>query len=63
MDVCPRCHGALEDPARSRVTIDRDIKVCSGCGLDEAVRDAAGLAPIPPQDWPTTSRSTIPDTW
>ncbi|WP_167518944.1 hypothetical protein [Streptomyces chryseus] len=39
-------------PGRSRVTHARTIHVCGPCCTDEAVRDAQGLAPIPPTDWP-----------
>ncbi|MFD8886738.1 hypothetical protein ACFV0H_30145 [Streptomyces erythrochromogenes] len=51
---CPRCSQTLPDgpPARSRLTADRQLTICSPCGTDEAVRDQAGLAPIPPTEWP-----------
>jgi hypothetical protein len=32
--------------------MDRDIEICQACGLDEATREASGLPPIPPGDWP-----------
>ncbi|WP_055522674.1 hypothetical protein [Streptomyces graminilatus] len=54
---CPRCRGPLSeydgDPgARSRLALDRDVRICRSCGVDEAVRDAAALAPVPPGEWP-----------
>lgn len=58
-DRCPRCHGpAKQFPedigACSRITEDRNIKICGPCGRDEAVRDMAQLPPIPPGEWPVT---------
>lgn len=55
--LCPRCFAPLSeyegDPgARSRLALDREVRICRGCGVDEAVRDAAGLAPVPPGEWP-----------
>jgi hypothetical protein len=36
MRACPRCSGPLGDhPARSRVTLARDIPICDLCGSDE----------------------------
>jgi hypothetical protein len=53
MSHCPRCRRPLgERPARSRTTHARDIPICSPCGQGEAYRDAVGLAPIPPGEWP-----------
>lgn len=54
---CPRCCGPLSeyegDPgARSRLALDRDVRICRPCGVDETVRDASGLTPVPPADWP-----------
>lgn len=50
---CPRCGGPLgERPARSRLTIDREVFICTLCGTDEAVRDAAKRTPVPFGDWP-----------
>ncbi|MEU7230145.1 hypothetical protein [Streptomyces chrestomyceticus] len=52
---CPRCGGPLGDrPARSRLTVDREVMVCSVCGQDEAVRQAMGRTPIPFGEWPIT---------
>ena len=64
--TCPRC-GANEytpygvkfeagdplPPALSRM--DNETYICSDCGTDEAMRDFAQLAPIPPSDWPVKS--------
>ncbi|MFF3726877.1 hypothetical protein ACFYYM_31425 [Streptomyces erythrochromogenes] len=54
MTNCARCRQPLPDgpPARSRLTHDRQLTICSACGTDEAVRDLTGLAPIPPTEWP-----------
>lgn len=53
MSHCPRCSRPLgERPGRSRTTVARDIPICSPCAQGEAYRDAAGLAPIPPGEWP-----------
>lgn len=50
--TCPRCGHPLTNPGRSRVTHDRTLTICGPCATDEAVRDRAGLAPVPPGDWP-----------
>jgi len=53
---CPRC-STTYDPdtaAKSRVTLARTTSICSPCGTDEAVRDAAGRAPVPLGEWPIT---------
>jgi len=50
---CPRCSGPLgERPARSRLTLVRDIPICPLCALSEALADAAGIPPLPPGEWP-----------
>ncbi len=50
---CPRCGGPLgEHPARTRLTLDRDVRICTPCGTDEATRIARGEPPIPFGDWP-----------
>ncbi|MFJ8628578.1 hypothetical protein ACIRD3_37845 [Kitasatospora sp. NPDC093550] len=52
---CPRCGGPLgERPARSRLTADRDVLICTTCGTDEAVRDAQQQPPVPFGEWPLT---------
>lgn len=57
MSRCPRCQGPLgTDPARSRMTAQRDIPICSPCAQDEAGADAAGRAPVPPGEWPLAPR-------
>ncbi|WP_019629684.1 hypothetical protein [Actinomadura atramentaria] len=51
--TCPRCEGELgEHPARSRMSVEREERICADCGLDEAVRESSELAPIPPNEWP-----------
>lgn len=50
---CPRCGGPLgERPARSRLTVDREVFICAPCGTEEAVREARGQAPVPFGEWP-----------
>ncbi|MBH1939233.1 hypothetical protein I5Q34_34095 [Streptomyces sp. AV19] len=52
-DPCPRCGHPLGDhPARSRMTRARTVAICTPCGQHEADRQARGLAPIPPGEWP-----------
>ncbi|WP_161990414.1 hypothetical protein [Streptomyces alboflavus] len=53
---CPRCRQPYDTAtaAASRLTLPRTLPICSPCGTDEAVRDAQGLAPIPPREWPLT---------
>jgi hypothetical protein len=52
-DYCPRCTGPMGLPGGSRMLTKRsDVDICGECCTDEAVRDAAGLPPIPPQEWP-----------
>lgn len=52
-DGCPRCRGPLgERPARSRLTTDREVLICTLCGTEEAARDARGQAPLPFGEWP-----------
>ncbi|ATL71807.1 hypothetical protein CRH09_15500 [Nocardia terpenica] len=60
---CPRCGELMGElpPARSRMKIDRDLFVCSACGTDEALRDAAGFPPIEPSAWPVTERLNLHD--
>lgn len=54
---CPRCRGPLSefdgDPGTgSRLALTPDVRICRRCGIDEAVRDATGLAAVPPGEWP-----------
>ena len=49
---CPRCLGPLDLPGTSRTTITRSTQICGPCCTDEAIRDGAGLAPIPADEWP-----------
>lgn len=70
MTLCPRCqknhYTPYPDykgeppppPALSRVA---KVDVCSDCGLDEALRDAQRLPPIPPDEWPVASLPTFGD--
>lgn len=60
---CPRCLGPLAQfdgdlGAASRITMERHVPICALCGVDEAVRDAGGLAPVPFDDWPVAELLT-----
>ncbi|MBB5916886.1 hypothetical protein BJY24_005798 [Nocardia transvalensis] len=52
--ACPRCGEpwGADPPGRSRMTVERELQICSRCGTDEAARDAARLPPIEPSAWP-----------
>lgn len=60
---CPRCHTGTftpygvhrypDDPLPPALSRVADIYVCSACGNDEALRDLAGVPPVPPDEWPT----------
>ncbi|MGA4842167.1 hypothetical protein [Streptomyces sp. G45] len=48
----PRCGGPRGDrPARSRLTTDRDVLICTPCGTGAAVRGAHGQAPVSFDEW------------
>ncbi|MGW4803035.1 hypothetical protein [Kitasatospora sp. NPDC004272] len=57
---CPRCrrHPVAAFPgdtgSGSRIALDRTVRICGDCGVDEAVRDNRGLPPIPYGEWPYT---------
>ena len=52
---CPRCRGPLgTTTARSRMTQQRDITICTPCAQDKAATEAAGRAPVPPGERPVT---------
>lgn len=63
--LCPRCR---HDPiaafpgdrgGSSRLTLERDVRVCGACASDEALRDARGLPPVPLGEWPVHAGSRI----
>lgn len=60
--LCPRCDKPrlrIDRPALNALSrTDNSSHVCSPCGGDEAGRDFAGLAPIPPNEWPITEEAT-----
>lgn len=63
MTLCPRCRGPLaafdgDTGGGSRIATDRAIRICGTCCTDEAVRDAASLPPIPPDEWPVAEHLT-----
>lgn len=63
---CPRCGSLLaafegDIGSGSRVATGRDVRICGDCGVDEAVRDALGLAPIPYGEWPVREHLTWAD--
>ncbi|MEU8545316.1 hypothetical protein AB0C52_35835 [Streptomyces sp. NPDC048717] len=62
VEKCPRCLGPLAEcradvGATSRVV--SWMRICGRCGADEAVRDATGLPPVPPDDWPLRNLLTF----
>lgn len=55
-DPCPRCRNTITGrSARSRLTTDREVFICTTCGTDEAVREMTGQPPVPFGDWPVTA--------
>lgn len=62
--LCPRCEEHRYTPYEAKGPYDQDAPypalsrmdnktyICSPCGVDEAMRDFAGEAPIPPNEWP-----------
>ena len=55
---CPRCFGPLDLPGTSRTTLPRSTRICGRCCTDEAARDAVGMAPVPPHEWPVVELFT-----
>lgn len=51
-EQCPRCGGPLAEPmVRNALSRREDIHICSGCGVDEAMMDMAGRAPLHITEW------------
>lgn len=49
---CPRCGQMMKAPLEGQaLSRQGDVYICSNCGLDEAVRTAMGLAPLPLVEW------------
>ncbi|UGT43403.1 hypothetical protein LTV02_08460 [Nocardia yamanashiensis] len=55
---CPRCAqpwGRFA-PARTRMSVDRPIYICSACTIDEAVRAVSGHPAVETSAWPVAAR-------
>lgn len=52
---CPRCGRKQmdENPMRNALSRRADISICNECGIDEAMRDALGVPPLPLNQWTT----------
>lgn len=50
---CPRCGQRRMKPQAAANALSRfhDVYICSECGVDEALRSAQGLAPLPLEEW------------
>lgn len=50
---CPRCGYARMDekPVRNALSRRAKVHICDMCGMDEAMRDMAGLKPVPLEQW------------
>lgn len=50
---CPRCgRMTMRQPATTNaLSRYADVYICSGCGMDEALRDFTGLQPLPFTEW------------
>ena len=50
---CPRCgHPRMRDRLVENSLSRRvDVHICNVCGMDEALRDMAGSAPLPLNEW------------
>ena len=50
---CPRCgrDNMDENPVRNALSRYANVYICDECGTDEAMRDFAGLDPLPLNEW------------
>lgn len=50
---CPRCgrYRMDDNPLRNAMSRRAKVCICDACGMDEALRDAAGKAPLPLNEW------------
>ncbi len=50
---CPRCgHNRMDaKPVRNALSRYADVYICNPCGMEEAMLDAAGLPPMPLNEW------------
>jgi predicted RNA-binding Zn-ribbon protein involved in translation (DUF1610 family) len=55
---CPRCGRAWGGRPGATSRADDRTEVCPNCGVDEALRDAAGLPRLTRDDWPVRAPAT-----
>lgn len=50
---CPRCgqDWMNEEPVRNALSRRASVYICDECGTDEALRDMAGMPPLPFSEW------------
>ncbi len=50
---CPRCGRdyMAANPVRNALSRRVKVYICDACGMDEAIRDMAGLEPLPLNQW------------
>lgn len=50
---CPRCgqDRMNENPVRNALSRRASVYICDECGTDEALRDMAGMPPLPFGEW------------
>lgn len=51
---CPRCGHMrmhIEKPVLNAFSRRANVYICEACGMDEAMRDALGIPPIPLNEW------------
>ena len=50
---CPRCGRdyMAANPVRNALSRRVKVYICDACGMDEALRDMAGLEPLPLNQW------------
>ena len=51
--LCPRCgHERMnKKPVRNALSRYAHVYICDECGMDEALRDMAGMPPLPFEEW------------
>lgn len=50
---CPRCghDRMLQKPVQNALSRRAKVYICPECGMDEALRDMAGMEPLPLNQW------------
>lgn len=59
VETCPRC-GSDYVPPGATSRSDNATEVCPTCGIEEALRDAAGLPRVRISEWPAGSGGSVP---